>query len=329
MSIRDKCVDYIKIHMNKGLGNGTYGYVFEVDGKEIGISNKLALKIYQQNPELDNDSIKNEIKISKIMGDNNIGPKIYDTWTCNDINDSKMFIRDNKSDDKYENYSNHIFPDQRYYFMLMEKIDGITLGKYSDDNKKIIPQNLSLKILDTVSKMHKLNILHNDLHVNNILITNKEDIKIIDFGLATIDSNITNKEKKRELVHIYELSQFDLFLYKEKYDTKDQKCLDELKESISKYKRLLVELKHTTTVQAGETKLWAVALGGFVVNIDNIKEPKVTLLLFTSKIHALKIDNKKYELNKDIKFSNMCDLVSFITTKFWPILYESIKNYKY
>lgn len=45
-----------------------------------------------------------------------------------------------------------------------------------------------LQVLTAVDFLHKNNIYHRDLSVKNILVTNKDQVKIVDFGLAVGDS---------------------------------------------------------------------------------------------------------------------------------------------
>lgn len=112
---------------------------------------------------------KKEGKISKIMSDI-VGPKIYDIYECNnkEINENGTF-------------------------MVMEKLEGIDLNRYFEENDNIFINNddILIKLLiDKIKKMHELNYCHNDLTSSNIFLIMKNnkilDIKIIDFGEAKI-----------------------------------------------------------------------------------------------------------------------------------------------
>ena len=101
------------------------------------------------------DKVRNELVISKLMSDNDIGPKIYDM----SINETEAI-------------------------MIMDKYDGTLddlLHLYQMDRS--IPIDRILNDLENlIYKMHSLNIVHNDLHLRNVLYTKKGKIILADFG---------------------------------------------------------------------------------------------------------------------------------------------------
>ena len=50
------------------------------------------------------------------------------------------------------------------------------------------------QILCGMAYLHKCKIIHRDIKSSNILMNNKGEIKICDFGLARTDSKINNKQ---------------------------------------------------------------------------------------------------------------------------------------
>ena len=76
--------------------------------------------------------------------------------------------------------------------IVMEYIDGETLTDYLKTN----PSNKEKKrilneLLDALAFIHKHQIVHNDLKLENILVTrNGHNVKLIDFGYSDGDSNI-------------------------------------------------------------------------------------------------------------------------------------------
>lgn len=64
------------------------------------------------------------------------------------------------------------------YKIEMEYLSGYApLASLSNEAiTKLLPQ-----VIETVKKLHSLGVLHNDLHLNNIL-TNGSDIRLIDFN---------------------------------------------------------------------------------------------------------------------------------------------------
>lgn len=69
---------------------------------------------------------------------------------------------------------------------IMNYIDGITIYEYLQKKKlKSIPPEINLKINTLLEILHKHNIIHDDLHLNNILINpTTTDVYIIDFDHA-------------------------------------------------------------------------------------------------------------------------------------------------
>ena len=86
---------------------------------------------------------------------------------------------------QFEN--NNCFINNDYQFLVFEYFDGISLHKYIK-NKNLSSNSIKLifyQILNGVNILHKNNIIHNDIKLENILICPKtENIKIIDFGLS-------------------------------------------------------------------------------------------------------------------------------------------------
>lgn len=76
--------------------------------------------------------------------------------------------------------------------IVMEYIDGVTLS----DNLKSSPsekdkRRILKELLDAIDFIHKLQVVHNDLKLENILITrNGHNVKLIDFGYADSSANI-------------------------------------------------------------------------------------------------------------------------------------------
>ena len=144
------------------IGIGSYAEV------KLGIHKitrkKYAIKIYQKDTLDDEDKkncIKNEIYILNQLDHENI-MKLYD-----------------------------IINTPKYLFLILEYINGISLLDFIQKlPEKRIEENLCKKIFYQIVKaIHycsKKNIFHRDIKLENILLINKENIKIklIDFGFA-------------------------------------------------------------------------------------------------------------------------------------------------
>lgn len=119
---------------------------------------------------------KKEEKISKIMSEI-VGPKIYDVFDCN--------IKELK---------------ENGIFMIMEKLQGVDLYRYFDENEDIFIEEDDIiinKLFEKIEKMHTLGYCHNDLFTSNIFLIIKNnkviDLKIIDFGKS--------RKKTKDLIY--------------------------------------------------------------------------------------------------------------------------------
>ncbi len=96
-------------------------------------------------------------------------------------------------------------------FIDMEYVDGKTLTeiKLEHPNKQIPEtkvKELALKIAEGMAYAHENNVLHKDIKPQNIKVTSKGDIKIMDFGIAetvrTSMSRIQNTSSSGTLVYM-------------------------------------------------------------------------------------------------------------------------------
>ena len=81
------------------------------------------------------------------------------------------------------------------YYIKMEWIDGVKLKEFINEKGPIDIDTyiyISKQILSAVSYSHSFNILHRDLTERNIMITDDNTVKILDFGLAKDYKNGTD-----------------------------------------------------------------------------------------------------------------------------------------
>ncbi len=152
---------YYEKYMSKILGTGTYGKVYEYcipkNAKNIRseFNCDYALKIINNVSEKE---FKDELQISKIAGDNRIGPKIYKGILCNKTG-----------------------------MIFMEKLEGIEFLKYI---QKALPNNLNevKKVTENIFKkikdLHKLGYVHLDTHGGNIWVNKDKSVYLLDYGFA-------------------------------------------------------------------------------------------------------------------------------------------------
>ena len=114
----------------------------------------------------------NEVDMTEIMSELEVGPKYYDSWICKNV---VLDISDEIS--KKQN------KQQTLGFILMEKINGINLTKFGEScltNDQYF--TVKEKGFSKALKIEKENLRLIDLHSGNILITEDLDVFFVDFG---------------------------------------------------------------------------------------------------------------------------------------------------
>ena len=73
-------------------------------------------------------------------------------------------------------------------FIVMEYVDRRTLDKLIDATGLRLPQGLqsAVQIADALTGAHAAGIIHRDVRPSNIMVTDDESIKVLDFGLAKL-----------------------------------------------------------------------------------------------------------------------------------------------
>lgn len=104
----------------------------------------------------------------------------------------KKFLDEARRLAKFQNESGIVkvydcFEENRTAYIIMEYLEGITLSDYLNENG-CIPEDVAvqmlLPIMNSLKNVHKEGIIHRDIAPDNIMITSKGEIKLIDFGAA-------------------------------------------------------------------------------------------------------------------------------------------------
>ena len=222
---------------NKFLGEGSYGCVYypgidckgkknkkktitkiqeinfySKNEKNIGKYIKRNIKNYKQyfSPVIKSCVVKFQIieksdlnlkKCDTIFEDYNYLKNYHEKFGYSNSSDDKTF-----SDSQLRNLKNTI--DEQYYLMYVYYIKNKTLKDYYNDinifsNFVINLLNNFALLLNSLMLLNKVRIVHNDLHVNNILINLKTNKPvIIDFGLS-LEINKCYKFNKDYIDFVY------------------------------------------------------------------------------------------------------------------------------
>jgi len=86
------------------------------------------------------------------------------------------------------------FEYETNYYIVYEYINGQTLGDFLDKYSikyPVIALMISYKIIEAIEYTHQNGIIHRDIKPDNIMISQDGQVKVMDFGIAKVLTNIT------------------------------------------------------------------------------------------------------------------------------------------
>lgn len=157
--------EILNYRLIRPLGSGGMGQVFLAQNKNI---NQL-VAIKSLHPQYANNmALRNRFKQEAVMLSSLNHPNIV----------------------KFLNYVENEYG----VFLIMEYVDGYTLEDFINKKNGLIVEKraypMMSEILDAFSYAHKRGIVHRDIKPSNIFINSEGHIKVMDFGIAQILSDV-------------------------------------------------------------------------------------------------------------------------------------------
>ena len=84
--------------------------------------------------------------------------------------------------------------DENLNYIVMEYVQGETLKEYIKKNGALQWRQsvkFAMGIADALSEAHKKHIVHRDIKPHNVIVTDSDDVKVTDFGIARVSSGAT------------------------------------------------------------------------------------------------------------------------------------------
>lgn len=171
--------DEHKYLFGKALGQGGFGITYF--GWDLALGRRVAIKEYFPSHY-----------VTRMLGTNNvviIAPQFAEASNRG----LRRFIEEARILAKVKNLPGIVsvydfFSANGTAYIVMEYLDGLSLKKYIHRKGGMISVDSALAILrpvmESLAEVHKMGLVHRDISPDNIIITRKNEVKLIDFGAA-------------------------------------------------------------------------------------------------------------------------------------------------
>ena len=165
--------------IGKALGEGGFGITYLAWDLQQGI--KVAVKEYFPSGY-----------VSRVAGNNQVIINSKQNQAASNRG-LKRFVEEARALAKIKNLSGVVnvrdfFSANGTAYIVMEYLDGVSLKKYLQrrGGKISVDEILTIMrpVMDSLTQVHKLGLIHRDISPDNILITKHNEVKLIDFGAA-------------------------------------------------------------------------------------------------------------------------------------------------
>ena len=122
--------------------------------------------------------------------------------------------------------------------IVSEWIEGVTLGEWLKNKQNINERRrVFMQILDALEYIHSLQLVHNDIKLDNIMVTtNGTNVKLIDFGLSNTDDAVLTESNdvRKDIVGVGKIMKR---MFASRYPITTRNCLKEKYENIASVRK--------------------------------------------------------------------------------------------
>ncbi|WP_434799369.1 protein kinase domain-containing protein [Terrisporobacter vanillatitrophus] len=232
----EKIKDYTII---KIIGEGRYGitYLCEKNTNEKYVIKQLKKDMMEKNKE----KLFYEEEIMKSLDDKNF-PKFIEKF---DYYDTKFYVIE--------------FVEGKDFYELL------SFDEYEFTRNEIY--DIAQKILKIIIILQERNIVHRDIRISNVIMNEKKDLVLIDFGLARY---IDEKKYKKEIDYWY-MADFLIHLYYSSYDYENSELEDKpWYEELDLNKEELIFLKRLMGIEKTYKNTDEIMRDLFIIKNSNI-----------------------------------------------------------
>ena len=166
-----------KYSIKKILGIGGFGRTYLAES--IWTQENFAIKEYFPNDW----AVRSEDGIS-LRAFDETKRSFYEHGLSVFVNEAKI-LKNLREDDVVVDVKDFFYENNTGY-IVMEYIQGCTLAQYMQKQNSIIPLDMAeviiISVAKSMSKIHRLGLLHRDISPDNIMLLEDGSIKLIDFG---------------------------------------------------------------------------------------------------------------------------------------------------
>ncbi|MFC1746147.1 serine/threonine protein kinase [Candidatus Riflebacteria bacterium] len=150
----------------------------------------------------DSSSVYTIYEATQVSLDRKVALKILSSYLTGNTSFVKKFQKEGKACARMHEhpYVPKVYSTgevEGHLYMAMELVDGKTLKEHLEKKRRLSCKEaleISIKIAEAVKALHDVDIIHRDLQPKNIMLQDDGDLKILEFGLAKIDSGDSTRE---------------------------------------------------------------------------------------------------------------------------------------